>query len=70
MAHTIVISIDGNADLREALNLKKDGYCFHINHINFVAIDLESLSAEEKELWHVVGTEAWENHGNINEKKE
>jgi len=31
MAHTIVISIDGNADLREALNLKKDGYCFHIN---------------------------------------
>ncbi len=65
----IVIKIEGVSDLREALKLKKDGYAFHIEKINFQAIDNELLSNVEKELWSELGQEAWANHGNINKEK-
>lgn len=70
MPKTIKISIENNSDLKEAMKLKKDGYEFHIQKINFLGIDNDSLTLLEKELWDELGKEAWENHGNINEKKE
>jgi len=70
MPKTININLVNNSDLKEALKLKKDGYEFHIQKINFLGIDNETLTPLEIELWHELGREAWENHGNINEKKE
>ena len=62
----IKISIDSNDDVLEALKLKKHGFKFKIEKINFEKVDKNTLPELSRPAWEELAFEAFKNHGHIN----
>lgn len=60
--------VNSNDDILEAIRLKRIGYKFHIDRIDFEGTDRMALSESDRKEWDDISLEAWKNHGYINGK--
>ena len=60
--------VNNNDDIIEAIRLKRAGFKFYIDRIDFEGIDRTALSESDRKEWDDILLEAWENHGYINGK--
>lgn len=60
--------VNNNDDILEAIRLKKTGFKFHIDRIDFEGTDRMALSESDRKEWDDISLEAWENCGYINGK--
>jgi hypothetical protein len=60
--------VNNNDDILEAIRLKRIGYKFHIDRIDFEGTDRMALSESDRKEWDDISLEAWNNHGYINGK--
>ena len=60
--------VNNNDDILEAIRLKKTGFKFHIDRIDFERTDRMVLSESDRKEWDDISLEAWKNHGYINGK--
>ena len=60
--------VNNNDDILEAIRLKRIGYKFHIDRIDFEGTDRMALSESDRKEWDDISLEAWKNCGYINGK--
>jgi hypothetical protein len=60
--------VNNNDDILEAIRLKRIGYKFHVDRIDFEGTDRMALSESDRKEWDDISLEAWNNHGYINGK--